>query len=148
MKKLINDPYQVVDETISGILKAHPYHLRMAEGSKRALIRADAPIRGKVAICTGGGSGHIPVFLGYVGPGLADGVSIGNVFSSPSADDMLAVTREVNGSAGVLYLFGNYQGDIMNFEMAAEMADMDDIKVEMSIGKDDVAGSPCKPGCS
>ena len=142
MKKLINDPYQVVDETISGILKAHPYHLRMAEGSRRALVRADAPIQGKVAICTGGGSGHIPVFLGYVGPGLVDGVSIGNVFSSPSADDMLAVTKEVNGGAGVLYLFGNYQGDIMNFEMAAEMADMDNIRVEMSIGKDDVASAP------
>ncbi|HEY95534.1 MAG TPA: dihydroxyacetone kinase subunit DhaK [Dehalococcoidia bacterium] len=142
MKKLINDPYQVVDETISGILKAHPYHLRMAEGSGRALVRADAPVKGKVAICTGGGSGHIPVFLGYVGPGLVDGVSIGNVFSSPSADDMLAVTKEVNGGAGVLYLFGNYQGDIMNFEMAAEMADMDDIRVEMSIGKDDVASAP------
>jgi dihydroxyacetone kinase-like protein len=142
MKKLINDPYQVVDETISGILKAHPYHLRRAEGSSRALVRADAPIRGKVAICTGGGSGHIPVFLGYVGPGLVDGVSIGNVFSSPSADDMLAVTKEVNGGAGVLYLFGNYQGDIMNFEMAAEMADIDNIHVEMSIGKDDVASAP------
>ena len=142
MKKLINDPYKVVDETISGILKAHPYHLRMAENSGRALVRADAPVQGKVAICTGGGSGHIPVFLGYVGPGLVDGVSIGNVFSSPSADDMLAVTKEVNGGAGVLYLFGNYQGDIMNFEMAAEMADMDDIRVEMSIGKDDVASAP------
>lgn len=142
MKKLINDPYQVVDETISGILKAHPYHLRMAEGNLRALVRADAPVKGKVAICTGGGSGHIPVFLGYVGPGLVDGVSIGNVFSSPSADDMFTVTKEVNGGAGVLYLFGNYQGDIMNFEMAAEMADMDDIRVEMSIGKDDVASAP------
>ncbi len=142
MKKLINDPYQVVDETIAGILKAHPYHLRMAKDSQRALVRTDAPVKGKVAICTGGGSGHIPVFLGYVGQGLVDGVSIGNVFSSPSADDMLAATKDVDGEAGVLYLFGNYQGDIMNFEMAAEMADMDDIRVEMSIGKDDVASAP------
>jgi phosphoenolpyruvate---glycerone phosphotransferase subunit DhaK len=142
MKKLINNPNQVVDETISGILKAHPYHLRMVGDNKRALVRVDAPIKGKVAICTGGGSGHIPVFLGYVGQGLVDGVSIGNVFSSPSADDMLAVTKEANGGAGVLYLFGNYQGDKMNFEMASEMADMDGIKVEMSIGKDDVASAP------
>ena len=142
MKKLINDPYQVVDETISGILKAHPYHLRRAKDSKRALVRADAPINGKVAICTGGGSGHIPVFLGYVGPGLVDGVSIGNVFSSPSAADMLAVTKEVHGGAGVLYLFGNYQGDIMNFEMAAEMAQMEGIQVQMSVGKDDIASAP------
>ena len=142
MKKIINDPFQVVDETIAGLLKAYPYHLRMAEGNPRALVRADAPVKGKVGICTGGGSGHIPVFLGYVGPGLLDGVSIGNVFSSPSNDDMLAATREVNGGAGVLYLFGNYTGDIMNFEMAAEMAAMEDIPVEISIAKDDVASAP------
>ncbi len=142
MKKLINDPYQVVEETISGILKAHPYHLRMAKDSERALVRADAPVKGKVAICTGGGSGHIPVFLGYVGPGLLDGVSVGNVFSSPSANDMLAATKEVDGGAGVLYLFGNYQGDIMNFEMAAEMAEIEGIPVKLSIAKDDVASAP------
>jgi dihydroxyacetone kinase-like protein len=142
MKKLINDPYKVVDETISGILKAYPYHLKMAKGSSRALVRKDAPVKGKVAICTGGGSGHIPVFLGYVGPGLLDGVSIGNVFSSPSADDMVAATREVDGGAGVLYLFGNYSGDKMNFEMAAEMAELDGITVKTSIAADDVASAP------
>ncbi len=142
MKKIINDPYQVVEETIGGILKAYPYHLRMAKDSQRALVRADAPVKGKVGICTGGGSGHIPVFLGYVGPGLLDGVSVGNVFSSPGADDMLAATKEVNGGAGVLYIFGNYSGDVMNFEMAAEMAGMEDIKVEMSIAKDDVVSAP------
>jgi len=142
MKKLINDPYQVVDETVSGILKAYPYHLRMAKGSSRALVRRDAPVKGKVAICTGGGSGHIPVFLGYVGPGLLDGVSVGNVFSSPSADDMLAATKEVNGGAGVLYLFGNYSGDKMNFEMSAEMAGADGIPVKLSIAADDVASAP------
>ena len=142
MKKIINDPYQVVDETISGILKAYPYHLRMSKDSSRALVRADAPVKGKVGICTGGGSGHIPVFLGYVGPGLLDGVSVGNVFSSPGADDMFAATKEVNGGAGVLYIFGNYSGDVMNFEMAAEMAGMEDIPVQMSIVKDDVVSAP------
>jgi len=142
MKKFINDPLQVVDETISGILKAYPGHFRMTGESSRALVRADAPVKGKVAICTGGGSGHIPIFLGYVGPGLLDGVSIGNVFSSPSSDDMLAATREVNGGAGVLYLFGNYGGDVMNFEMAAEMAGMDDIPVQISLAADDVASAP------
>jgi len=142
MKKIINDPLQVVDDTIAGILKAYPYHLRMAKESPRALVRADAPIKGKVAICTGGGSGHIPIFLGYVGPGLLDGVSVGNVFSSPSADAMLAATKEVNGGAGVLYLFGNYSGDIMNFEMAVEMAGMEDIPVKLSIASDDVASAP------
>jgi dihydroxyacetone kinase-like protein len=142
VKKIINDPYQVVEETISGILKAYPYHLRMAKDSSRALVRRDAPQKGKVGICTGGGSGHIPVFLGYVGPGLMDGVSIGNVFSSPSADDMLAATKEVNGGAGVLYLFGNYSGDVINFEMAAEMAGIEDIVVKLSIASDDVASAP------
>lgn len=142
MKKLINDPYQVVDETLAGILKAYPYHLRMTRDSQRALVRTDAPIKGKVGICTGGGSGHIPVFLGYVGPGLLDGVSVGNIFSSPSAEDMLAATKEVNGGVGVLYIFGNYSGDIMNFEMAAEMAGMEGIQVLTSIVKDDVASAP------
>lgn len=142
MKKLINDPYQVVDETLAGILKAYPYHLRMTRESQRALVRTDAPIKGKVGICTGGGSGHIPVFLGYVGPGLLDGVSVGNIFSSPSAEDMLAATKEVNGGVGVLYIFGNYSGDIMNFEMAAEMAEMEGIQVLTSIVKDDVASAP------
>ena len=142
MKKFINDPYQVVDETLAGILKAYPYHLRMTRDSQRALVRTDAPIKGKVGICTGGGSGHIPVFLGYVGPGLLDGVSVGNIFSSPSAEDMLAATKEVNGGVGVLYIFGNYSGDIMNFEMAAEMAGMEGIQVLTSIVKDDVASAP------
>jgi dihydroxyacetone kinase-like protein len=142
MKKLINDPYKVVEDTIGGILKAYPYHLRMVKDSSRALVRRDAPVKGKVAICTGGGSGHIPVFLGYVGPGLLDGVSIGNVFSSPSADDMVAATKAVDGGAGVLYLFGNYSGDKMNFEMAAEMAEAEGIRVKMSIAADDVASAP------
>jgi dihydroxyacetone kinase-like protein len=142
MKKLINDPYQVVDETIQGILKAYPTHLRLSKDSSRALVRFDAPIKGKVGICTGGGSGHIPVFLGYVGPGLLDGVSIGNVFASPSAQDMLAATKEVNGGAGVLYLFGNYGGDVMNFQMAADMAAMEDIPVETCLAADDVASAP------
>jgi len=141
MKKLINDPMEVVDDTLAGILKAYPSHLRMTKESSRALVRADAPVKGKVGICTGGGSGHIPVFLGYVGPGLLDGVSVGNVFSSPSAEDMLAATKEVDGGAGVLYLYGNYQGDIMNFDMAAEMAELDGIAVQTSIARDDIASA-------
>ncbi len=142
MKKLINDPNKVVDDTLAGILKAYPFHLRACQESRRALVRADAPVKGKVGICTGGGSGHIPVFLGYVGPGLLDGVSVGNVFSSPSAEDMLAATKEVDGGAGVLYLYGNYQGDIMNFDMAAEMAQMEGIPVQTCIARDDVASAP------
>ena len=142
MKKIINDPLRVVDETIQGILKAYPYHLRQVEGSDRALVRVDAPIQGKVAIVTGGGSGHIPVFLGYLGPGLADGVSIGNVFSSPSANDMLAATKAVNSGAGVLYLFGNYTGDVMNFSLSAEMAQKQNITVETVLVTDDIISAP------
>jgi len=142
MKKLINDPFEFVDEVIDGILKAYPWHLKRADGSNRALVRADAPVEGKVAITTGGGSGHIPVFLGYVGPGLCDGVCIGNVFSSPSADDMLAVTKAVNSGKGVLYLYGNYSGDVMNFDMAAEMAEMEGIDVRTVLAHDDVISAP------
>lgn len=142
MKKLINDAFNVVEDTISGIIKAYPKHFRLASGNPRALVRADAPVRGKVAIVTGGGSGHIPVFLGYVGPGLADGVAIGNVFSSPSADAIYAATKEVHGGRGVLYLFGNYAGDSMNFEMAKEMAELDGISVEIAKVSDDVASAP------
>jgi dihydroxyacetone kinase len=142
MKKIINDPYRVVDETISGILKAYPDHLRLSGLSPRVLLRRDAPVKGKVGLCTGGGSGHIPVFLGYVGPGLLDAVSIGNVFSSPGADDMVAATIEADGGAGVLYVFGNYGGDVMNFEMAAEMAELQGVPVKMSIVNDDVASAP------
>lgn len=141
MKKLINDPADFVDEMLDGILAAYPDHLKRA-GDPRAIVRAGAPIQGKVGIATGGGSGHLPVFMGYVGQGLADGASIGNVFSSPSADQMFAVTKGINGGAGVLYLFGNYQGDIMNFEMAAEMASLENIPIEMSIACDDVASAP------
>ncbi|MDA8218488.1 MAG: dihydroxyacetone kinase subunit DhaK [Dehalococcoidales bacterium] len=142
MKKIINDPANFVDDTLEGILAAHPDKLRMAGDEKRAIVRADAPVQGKVAIATGGGSGHLPVFLGYVGRGLADGVAVGNVFASPSTRQMLAVTHAIHGGKGVLYLYGNYQGDTMNFDTAAEMADMDDIRVETVLVTDDVASAP------
>jgi dihydroxyacetone kinase-like protein len=95
-----------------------------------------------VAIATGGGSGHLPLFLGYLGDGLADGVAVGDVFSSPSAEEMLEVTRAIHGGKGVLYLYGNYSGDVMNFDMAAEMAGMEGIEVQTSLGADDVASAP------
>ncbi len=142
MKKLINDPFEFVDETIEGLLLAYPNHFERCEGSDRALKRADGPVEGKVGIVTGGGSGHIPVFLGYVGPGLLDAVSIGNVFSSPSPDDMLAATKAADSGAGVLHLYGNYSGDKMNFGMAAEMAEMEGIEVQTSLVADDVVSAP------
>ncbi|MBI2844098.1 MAG: dihydroxyacetone kinase subunit DhaK [Armatimonadetes bacterium] len=142
MKKIINDPFEVVEETISGILKAYPFHLKAVPGSKRALMRADGTIDGKVAIVTGGGSGHIPVFLGYVGHGLCDAVAIGNVFSSPASDDMLAAARAAHGGKGVLFLYGNYGGDRMNFDLAAEMLEMDGIETKQALVKDDIASAP------
>src|SRR5690242_213115 len=127
MQKILNDPGAFVDEMLDGILGAHPGALRMP--SPRAVVRADAPVQGKVAIATGGGSGHLPVFMGYVGQGLLDGAAIGNVFASPSSDQMLEVTKAVNGGAGVLYLYGNYGGDRLNFDLAAELAADDGIEV-------------------
>lgn len=141
MKKILNRPADFVDEMLEGILRAHPNQLKSG-GDKRAIVRADAPVKGKVAIATGGGSGHLPVFLGYVGKGLVDGCAIGNVFSSPTANQMLAVTRAIHGGTGVLYLYGNYTGDVMNFDMAAEMADMDGIAVKTVLVSDDVASAP------
>jgi len=142
MRKIINDPSLVEDQTVAGILAAFPGHLRRVGGSSRVLIRADAPIDGKVSIATGGGSGHLPLFLGYVGQGLATGACVGNVFASPSGDDMLSVTKAIDGQAGVLYLYGNYSGDTMNFDMAAEMSEMESIEVKTTLGCDDVTSAP------
>ena len=142
MKKIINDPQAFADETIEGILLAHPSHFKRVPGTDRGLMRADGPCEDKVAIATGGGSGHIPVFLGYVGPGLLDGVSIGNVFSSPSIEAMVAVTKAIDGGAGVLYLYGNYGGDIMNFDMAAEMCAMEGLEIATVRVRDDVVSAP------
>jgi len=151
MKKFLNEPDLYVDHMIEGILAAFPNHLKPAavsERGTRGLVVAKSPIEGKVGIATGGGSGHIPLFLGYLGDGLADGVAIGDVFSSPSAEEMLEITREIDSGKGVLYLYGNYGGDVMNFDMAAEMAAMDGIRVETSLGADDVASAPVEERAS
>ena len=140
MQKILNDSEAFVDEMLDGILAAHGDQLRRP--SPRAIVRADAPIAGKVAIATGGGSGHLPVFMGYVGRGLIDGAAIGNVFASPSSDDMLEVTRAISGGAGVLYLYGNYGGDRLNFDLAAELAADEGIEVRSVLGADDVASAP------
>lgn len=144
MKKLLNTPERFVDDMIEGILAAHPDALRAVSDDLRALVRADVPLEGKVGIVTGGGSGHLPVFLGYVGKGLCSGVAVGNVFQSPSAEQILAATRAVHGGAGVLYLYGNYGGDVMNFDMAAELADMEGIATRTVLVSDDVASAPAE----
>ena len=142
MKKLINDPDAFVDETLDGILRAHPGELRAVGDDLRAIVRADAPLDGRVGIVTGGGSGHLPVFLGYVGVGLCSGVAVGNVFSSPSSEQMLAATKGVDGGAGVLYLFGNYSGDVLNFELAGDMAELEGIETRTVATTDDVSSAP------
>ncbi|MFO1144455.1 MAG: dihydroxyacetone kinase subunit DhaK [Amaricoccus sp.] len=140
-KKLINDGNAVVDEMLDGILAAHPRHLARA-GHPRAIVARDGPRPGKVGLVIGGGSGHEPTFVGFVGRGLADAAAVGNVFASPPPDPILACTNAVSGGAGVLYMYGNYAGDVMNFDMAAEMAAMDDIEVRTVLTTDDVASAP------
>jgi dihydroxyacetone kinase DhaK subunit len=142
VKKLINDPEAFVEEMLDGLLLAHPDELRAASDDRRALVRADAPVAGQVGIVTGGGSGHLPVFLGYVGRGLCSGVAIGNVFSSPSAEQVFAATKATDGGAGVLYLYGNYGGDVLNFDLAADLAEAEDIETATVLVTDDVASAP------
>ncbi|RME49644.1 MAG: dihydroxyacetone kinase subunit DhaK [Chloroflexi bacterium] len=141
MKKIINNPADFVPEMLEGLLKAHPDQLSYAEDI-HSIVRADAPVEGKVALATGGGSGHLPVFLGYVGKGMLDGCAVGDVFSSPSAEQMLWVTQRIHGGKGVVYIYGNYGGDVLNFDMAAEMAEFEDIEVRTVLVKDDVASAP------
>lgn len=141
MRKLINDPAKMVDEMLEGIYAAHPGEVMCVNGDLRCLVRTTKK-PGKVALATGGGSGHLPLFLGYVGEGMLDGCCVGGVFQSPSADRMLEVTKAIDAGAGVLYIYGNYGGDVMNFELAGEMAAMDDIRVEQVLGTDDVASGP------
>ena len=142
MKKILNNPNDFVVEMLDGLLKAHPDQLSYAGDDPHCIVRADAPVAGKVALATGGGSGHLPVFLGYVGKGMLDGCAVGDVFASPSADQMLEVTKRIHGGAGVVYIYGNYSGDTMNFDMASEMADMEGIAVRTVLVRDDVASAP------
>jgi dihydroxyacetone kinase-like protein len=142
VKKIINDPQHFVDEMLDGLLLAHPDQLRSASADRRALVRSDSPKAGRVGVVTGGGSGHLPTFLGYVGEGLCSGVAVGNVFSSPSAEQCLDATRASDGGAGVLYLFGNYGGDVLNFALAADLAELEGIETRTVLVTDDVASQP------
>lgn len=141
MKKLINNPTSFVDEMLEGIYTAHPTKLTYVNNDLRCLVSTKRKA-GKVGIATGGGSGHLPLFLGYVGEGILDGCSVGGVFQSPSANQMFEVTKAIDSGSGVLYIYGNYGGDVMNFDMAAEMADMEGIRVEQVVAGEDVASSP------
>jgi len=141
-KKFINDPKAIIDEMLDGVIGAHASHLRRLSHSPRSIVAVDGPRPGKVGVVIGGGSGHEPTFLGFVGKGLADGCAVGNVFASPPPDPILACAKAVDGGKGVLFLFGNYAGDLMNFEMAVEMAAMDNIEARIVVTTDDIASAP------
>ncbi len=138
--KIINSGDRVIEEMLDGLLAAHPRHLRRI--APRAIVAASGPRPGKVGLVIGGGSGHEPTFVGFVGRGLADAAAVGNVFASPPPDPILACARAVSGGAGVLFLYGNYAGDVMNFDMAAEMAALEEIEVRTVVTTDDVASAP------
>ena len=136
MKRIINAPEAYVDEMLKGIYASTNMVKCVADDLHCYCIANKKP--GKVAIITGGGTGHLPLFLGYVGEGLIDGCGVGGVFQSPSAEEIYNIATEVEAGAGVLFLYGNYTGDIMNFDMATEMLEMDDIEAKSIVGADDV----------
>lgn len=142
MKKIMNGAENFVDETLEGIALAHPDRVKLAGESKRIVLNARPSREGKVGIVTAGGSGHLPVFLGYVGEGMLDGCAVGNVFASPSASVMADMIRACDKGAGVLCLYGNYNGDKLNFNMACEEVEFDDIATRSVLVMDDVASSP------
>ena len=137
MKKIINAPKDYTEDMLCGIYAAHPNEVKCVENDPHCYCAVKKK-KGKVAIITGGGTGHLPLFLGYVGEGLLDGCGVGRVFQSPSAEQIYNVSKEVEEGAGILYLYGNYTGDIMNFDMAAELCEVDGIQTKSIVGADDV----------
>ncbi|MEM8571442.1 MAG: dihydroxyacetone kinase subunit DhaK [Pseudomonadota bacterium] len=142
MKKILNAPAAYVDEMLAGLTAAHPEHYRLHGDTGKVVARATQGRKGKVGIITGGGSGHLPIFTGYVGDGLLDACAIGDVFSSPSAEQMADAIRAADSGAGVLRLYGNYGGDVMNFDMAGDLVEFDDITCTTVLLADDVASAP------
>lgn len=138
MKKLINGPDQVVADALRGVQEAHGDRVRVSL-DPYMIVRADAPVNGKVGLISGGGSGHEPMHGGYVGRGMLDAACPGEVFTSPTPDQMFAATKAVDGGAGVVHIVKNYTGDVLNFEMAADLASGEGIEVETVLTNDDVA---------
>src|SRR5918998_3305730 len=138
MKKVINVPDRVVEEMLRGMELAHGGIVRIIPEAN-VLVRPDAPVRGKVALVSGGGSGHEPTHGGYVGPGMLDAACAGAVFTSPTPEQMLEATKAVDGGTGVFYVVKNYTGDVLNFEMAGELAESEDIQTDYVVVNDDVA---------
>lgn len=141
-KKLINDPANLIDEMLEGAVAAHPQHLKRLAGEPQAIVTAAASRPGKVGLVVGGGSGHEPMFFGYVGKGLADAAVIGHIFTSPPPEPVYNCARAASAGAGVLFIYGNYAGDVMNFDMAAEMAAAEGIEVRTIVTTDDIASAP------
>ncbi len=141
MKKFLNDPKNFVDDMLEGMFLAHADAWRYANADLRCVVRANKG-GNKVALVTGGGSGHLPLFVGYVGEGMLDGCAVGGVFQSPSAEQWYQTAKAAQSGQGVLFIYGNYTGDIMNYEMAKEMLDLEDIRAEEVRGFDDVASAP------
>ena len=142
VKKILNSPQAYVDEMLDGLVAAHPEALRRLGDDGRVIVRAGGAVKGKVGIVTGGGSGHLPVFLGYVGDGLLDACAVGNVFAGPRVGDCQAAAHAADGGAGVLQLYGNYGGDRMNFDMAQEFLELEGMEVASVRVADDVASAP------
>ena len=140
MKKIINNPANFVEESIDGLIKSHPDIYAMAKDNNRVITRANKASN-KVGIVTGGGSGHLPVFTGYVGKGFLDACAIGSVFASPSVEQMVSSIKNADNGNGVLCIIGNYGGDVMNFEMACEMVEAEGIKTKKVIVADDIASA-------
>ncbi|SFJ52450.1 dihydroxyacetone kinase DhaK subunit [Halobacillus dabanensis] len=139
MKKVINNPSDVVEETIEGFLAAYNHSFRKVE-NVNGITRRN--LKDKVGVVIGGGSGHEPLFMGFAGDGLADGVTIGNVFAAPSPNNVQSVAQAVDSGKGVLFVYGNYMGDILNFDMAAELLEMEGIESRTVLVRDDVASAP------
>ena len=141
MKKLINDPSQVVDELVEGHVLANS-HLVRKHPRVNAVIRKDAPVADKVGVVIGGGAGHEPLFLEYVGPGMADASAHGQIFASPTPDVITEAVRAVNAGKGVMLLYNNYAGDCLNFDMAQDMARDEGIEVETVLINDEISSAP------
>ncbi|NLP18097.1 MAG: dihydroxyacetone kinase subunit DhaK [Firmicutes bacterium] len=139
MKKLINDVDAVVDEMLDGMAAAYPQYVKRLSPDLEVMVRVDAPVKGKVGLISGGGSGHEPTHAGFVGPGMLDAGVAGAVFTSPTPDQIFEGIKAIDGGAGVLMIIKNYTGDVMNFEMAGEMAEAEDIEVDFVVVNDDVA---------
>ena len=140
MKKIINKKEDYVKELVNGIVKAHSDKVKLLNDDFRILVKKEKS-QDKVGLVTGGGSGHLPLFLGYVGEGMLDACAIGNVFASPSSKKMYEAIKYVDSGKGVLCVYGNYGGDKMNFSMARDESSFDDIEVEEVIVSDDIASS-------